>query len=336
MFRFQHIDYLWLLFLLPACVLLYLSFLQWRKKKVRQIGDPALVQQLIKGRINGRPTTKFILPALAVFFLLFGLANLQMGAQSEKVERKGVDVFFALDVSKSMLASDIAPDRLSRAKQLISRIMDKMKNDRVGLVIFAGKSYLQVPLTVDYGAARMLLNSVQPDAIPSQGTVVAEAIDMSIQSFRSKDKKYKAIVLLSDGEDHDERAIDLAKKAAEEGVVIYTIGIGSPQGSTIIDPETGSLKLDESGQPVITKLNEMELQAIAKATGGDYQLLGNTNKVADQITSQLGNMEGRSLGSVLFSNYTSYFQYFLAATLLLLCIDFLIPYASKTGKQVPN
>lgn len=329
MFRFQHSDYLWFLLLIPFCIVLYVSYLQWRKLKVRKIGDPKLVQELIKGRIKGRSTTKFSLLAASILITIFALANLQTGAQTEKVSRKGVDVFFVLDVSKSMLATDVPPNRLTRAKQLINRMTDKMSNDRVGLVLFAGKSYLQVPLTVDYGAAKMLLSSVQPDIIPTQGTVVADAIEMARQSFSSTDKKYKAIVLISDGEDHDERALEQAKKAAEEGVVIYTIGIGSPEGSTLIDPETGSIKMDQQGQPVVTRLNEAELQSIAEATGGTYKLLTNTNRVADGLTALLDNMEGRSLGSVLYNSYNSYFQYFLVAALLLLVADLLIPFAAK-------
>src|SRR5690606_370403 len=175
MFRFQHIDYLWLLLLLPLCILIYVYFLRWRRQKLRKIGDPALVQQMLKGQLPGRATTKFVLLAVALFLGIFGVANLQMGAQTEKVNRKGVDVFFALDVSKSMLATDVSPDRLTRAKQLINRMMDKMSNDRVGLIIFAGKAYLQVPMTVDYSAAKMLLSGVKPDMIPSQGTVLSEA-----------------------------------------------------------------------------------------------------------------------------------------------------------------
>jgi len=329
MFRFQHIDYLWLLLLLPLCILIYVYFLRWRRQKLRKIGDPALVQQMLKGQLPGRATTKFVLLAVALFLGIFGVANLQMGAQTEKVNRKGVDVFFALDVSKSMLATDVSPDRLTRAKQLINRMMDKMSNDRVGLIIFAGKAYLQVPMTVDYSAAKMLLSGVKPDMIPSQGTVLSEAIALARESFQTKDKKYKAVVLISDGEDHDEQALEEVQKAAEEGVVVYTVGIGSPEGSTLIDPETGTVKLDMQGQPVITKLNEGELKKIAQVSSGEYQLLTNTNKVADNLSSILANMEGRSLGSLVYTRYNSYFQYFLAAALVLLLIDHLIPQAGR-------
>ncbi|PSK95085.1 VWA domain-containing protein [Taibaiella chishuiensis] len=333
MFRFQHIEYLWLLLLVPLVVVVYIAYLQWRSSRIKRLGDPALVKNLLSGRINGRITTKFVLVTLALLSAILGLANLQMGAQTEKAERKGVDVFFALDVSKSMLARDIQPDRLSRAKMLIAGMMDKMKNDRVGLVVFAGKAYLQVPLTIDYSAARMLLETVKPDLIPTQGTVLSEAINLANTSFSQKEKKHKAIVLISDGEDHDEQALDAAKKAADQGVIIYTVGIGSPQGATIIDPETGEPKLDENGNPVITKLNEEELKSLAQATGGTYKLLANTNQVADYLTDLIDNMEGKNMGMVMFTDYSSYFQYFIGAALLLLIADWLLPAATIFKKK---
>lgn len=333
MFRFQHLTFLWALLLLPLAIILYISYLQWRRARLRRLGDPALTRNLLAGRISGRSTTKFVLLCLALFFTILGLANLQQGAQTEKAQRKGVDVLFALDVSKSMLAKDIQPDRLTRAKQLISRMMDKMTNDRVGLVVFAGKAYLQVPLTIDYSAARMLLETVNPELIPTQGTVLSEAITLADQSFSEKEKKYKTIVLISDGEDHDEKALDAARKAAEQGAIIHAIGIGSPQGTTIIDPATGEQKLDENGQPVVTRLNEGELKSLAEATGGTYTLLSNTSRTADALVGAIDDMEGKSYGSVLFTDYNSYFQYFLAAALLLLIAEWLLPAASTLKKQ---
>lgn len=333
MFRFQHIEYLWSLLLIPVVIVLYIVYLRWRRARLRKLGDPTLTRHLLAGRINGRSTTKFVLTALALFFAIIGLCNLQQGAQTEKAQRKGVDVFFALDVSKSMLARDVQPDRLTRAKQLITRMMDKMSNDRVGLVVFAGKAYLQVPLTIDYSAAKMLLETVNPEMIPTQGTVLSEAIDLSNTSFSQKEKKYKALVLISDGEDHDEKALDAAKKAAEQGVIIYAIGIGSPQGAPIIDPATGEQKLDENGQPVITKLNEDELKSLAQATGGTYTLLSNTGQVADGLLGAIDEMEGKNYGSVLFTDYNSYFQYFIAAALLLLVAEWLLPAAARLKKQ---
>lgn len=329
MIRFQHIEYLWILLALPLLILLYIGYLRWRKKALQKIGDTNLVKKLIWGHIAGRSTTHFVLLLLAILFGTIGLANLQKGAQTEKAERKGIDVIYALDVSKSMLAKDIQPDRLSRAKQMINRMMEKMANDRVGLVVFAGKAYLQVPLTIDYSATKMLLESVKPQMIPTQGTVLGEAIKLANESFSIKDKKHKAIVLISDGEDHDESALSEVKKAVDNGVVIYTIGVGSSEGGTIIDPETGVQKLDENGNPVITKLNQDELKSIASEGNGAYWYLNNANTVADDLISNIEKIESKSYGTVQFTDYNSYYQYFIAVALLLIVASWLLPNANS-------
>jgi Ca-activated chloride channel family protein len=230
----------------------------------------------------------------------------------------------ALDVSKSMLAKDIQPDRLTRAKQLVMSMIDKMKNDRVGLVVFAGRAYLQVPLTIDYSAVKMMLQNVKTDMVPTQGTVISEAIDLARQSFSQKEKKYKSLVIISDGEDHDENAVAKAKEAADAGTIIHTVGIGSPEGTTIFDPETNSVKLDDNGNPVISKLNEDELRTIAAAGKGTYSLLRNADDVASKLVNEIDGMEQKSLGAVVFNSYASYFQYFLAIAVIALFIEWLL------------
>jgi Ca-activated chloride channel family protein len=267
-------------------------------------------------------------------FTIIGLANLQAGDKIEKIQRKGVDVVIALDVSKSMLATDIQPNRLTRAQQLIMTLADKMQNDRVALIVFAGRSYLQVPLTVDYTALRMMVQNVSVDMVPTQGTVIGEAVDMAVQSFSQKELKYKSLIIISDGEDHDEAAIKKVEAAAQAGVVVHTVGIGSPQGTTLYDPETKSVKLDENGSPVISKLNEGELRSLAAAGHGTYSLLQNTNDVAGKLISNLDDMEQKNLGSVVYTDYTSYFQYFLLVSLLAFLAEWLIPGAKpKRIKQ---
>ncbi|MCK7558824.1 VWA domain-containing protein [Chitinophaga sedimenti] len=243
----------------------------WKRRSIRRIGDPALVEKLFTGYSRKLFTLKFILVFIAFFFGAVGLANLQKGSRMEKITRKGVDVIVALDVSKSMLATDVKPDRLTRAKQMINRLMEKLDNDRIGLVVFAGNAYLQMPLTVDYSAARMFLSTVTPDMIPTQGTEIAEAIKISNDAFNKKERKHKTLIIISDGEDHDEGAINAAKKAFEDGVVINTIGVGSTNGSPLPDPETGSFKKDREGNTVISKLNEEELRSLAAAGRGMYQ-----------------------------------------------------------------
>ena len=333
MYRFQHSQHLYFLIGLLLFGLLYGLLLYWRKSKLQSLGDTLLVQQQVMGWIPGRLTLRFIFVAISFAALVIGWANLQKGSGVEKTERKGSDVMIALDVSKSMLATDIQPNRLVRAKQLISTLLDKLHNDRIGLVVFAGKAYLQVPLTIDYGAMNMLLQHVNTDLVPTQGTVISDAIDMATQSFSQKEKKYKTLVIISDGEDHDESAIAKVKDAREAGVVIHTIGVGSPEGTTILDPETKAIKLDDEGKPIISKLNENELKSIAAAGDGTYQLLRNSDAVANNIITSIDGMGQKNLGTISYNNYTSYFQYFLGIALILLIVEWLIPAARKKSSN---
>jgi len=325
MFQFQHIEYLYFLALVPLLVILYTSAIYWRRRKLQRLGNEKLINEQVRGFIPGRNTTKFIFLAVALSAIIIGWANLRAGDKTEKVQRKGVDVIVALDVSKSMLAKDIQPDRLTRAKQLIMRMTDKMQNDRVALIVFAGKSYLQVPLTIDYSAVKMMLQNVSPDMVPTQGTVIGDAVDMAMESFTKNERKYKSLIIISDGEDHDEQALEKVRQAADAGVVVHTVGIGSPQGATLYDPNTKSLKLDENGNPVVSKLNEEELRSLAMAGHGTYSLLQNTDEVADKLTNSLESMEQKSLGSVIYTDFTSYFQYFLLVGFIALIIEWLIP-----------
>ena len=325
MFRFQHISNLYILGLLPLLVILFIGLVIWRKNKLKKLGEQRLVSEQLLGFIPGRPALKFILLAIGFTAAVFGWAKLQKGSGIENVQRKGVDVIIALDVSKSMLAKDIQPDRLTRAKQLILSMLDKMENDRVGLVVFAGRAYLQVPLTIDYSAMKMMLQNVKPDLVPTQGTVISEAVDLAIESFSQKEKKYKSLIIISDGEDHDENAVAKVKEAADAGILVHTVGIGSPEGTTLFDPETKSVKLDPNGNPVVSKLNEDELRSIASAGRGTYSLLRNTDDVATKLASEIDGMEQKSLGAVVFSSYTSYFQYFLAVAFIALLLEWLLP-----------
>lgn len=334
MFRFQHIQHLYYLAGILLFLLLYIFFLVWRKRKLQTVGEERLVKEQIVGFIAGRMTLKFILLLLSFGAIAIGWANLQKGSGLEKTERKGTDVFIALDVSNSMLANDVQPNRLTRAKQLISTLLDKTKNDRVGLILFAGKSYLQVPLTVDYSALKMMLQNANPGMVPTQGTVIGDAIDRAINSFSQKEKKYKTLIIISDGEDHDETAMAKVKEAQDAGIIIHTVGIGSPEGTTLYDPTTKSMRLDEEGKPIISKLNEDELKSIASAGNGTYSLLRNSDDVATKLSREIGNMEQKNLGVVSYSNYASYFQYFLLFAFLLLVIEWLIPGAQ--GKRFHN
>lgn len=326
MLRFQHSEYLWALVLLLVLQLAFLGITWWKRRSVRKLGDPVLVEKLFTGYSHRRFAFRFLLVFLAFFFGVLGLANFQKGSRMEKITRKGVDVVIALDVSKSMLAGDIKPSRLERARQLVSKLMDKLDNDRVGLVVFAGNAYLQMPLTIDYSAAKMYLSTVSPEMIPTQGTAIGQAITVSNDAFNKKERKHKSLIIISDGEDHDEAAIKNANAAFENGVVINTIGIGSPTGSPLPDPETGGEKKDREGNIIISKLNEEELKSIASAGRGIYEHLdNNTEEVVNSLVHKIDSMEQKEFGENIFTDYNSYFQYFLGIALLLLTAEFFIP-----------
>jgi Ca-activated chloride channel homolog len=332
MFRVEHIEYLYGLGALPLLLAALWMLLSWKKKTTTRIGDPALVRQLTGNYSALRFAIKATLALLAFAIIILGTANFQMPGKMENVQRKGVDVMFVLDVSKSMLAQDIKPSRLDKAKQLLTLLTEKLENDRIGLIIFAGRPYLQMPLTSDHGAARMYIQDASPDAVPTQGTVIAEALRMANAAFNSKERKYKSILLVSDGEDHDPEALKTAKELAQDGVMINTIGIGSPDGSPIIDPATGETKKDEQGNVVISKLNEAELQQLADATNGQYLRLDNVDDALITMTQQLESAEKKAMNDAEFIDYKSYFQYFLAGAILLLLAEFFLAERSREKK----
>jgi Ca-activated chloride channel family protein len=324
MLQFQYISLLILLALIPAMVAMYGYALKMKKRSILKIGDPELVKLLL-GQYSPRSFfKKFLLITSAMLLLILALANLRLPAGAEKVNRNGIDIMLAIDVSKSMLAQDIKPTRLDRAKQLLSRLIDKLGNNRIGIVIFAGKAYLQMPLTGDLAAAKMYLSSATPESVPTQGTVIGDALKMCYASFNVKEKKYKAVVLISDGEDHDEGAVEIAQKMAAQGVVIHTVGIGSPGGSPIADEATGQMKTDAEGNTVISKLNEEVLSSIAKKGNGQYQLFTNTEEVVSKLARQLETMDQRTVTEDSLVNYKSFYQFFLALALLFLLVELLM------------
>ncbi len=321
MLRFQHTGYFIALAAIPALVALYLFALRWKKKTISKIGDERLVKELIKNYSPRKFALKFVFIVTAFCLGVVALANLRSSKGSEKVNRNGIDVMIALDVSKSMLAQDIKPSRLERAKQVMGKLIDKLTNDRIGIVVFAGRAYLQMPLTGDHGAAKMYLNAATTDVVPTQGTVIGDALKMCAASFSTKEKKYKSVILISDGEDHDEAATNIAGQMANDGVSVNTIGIGSSEGTTLLDPVTNEIKKDNEGNTVISKLNEQELIAIAEKGGGIYQLFTNTDDVINKLEAQLKSMDQRTVTEDSLVNYKSFFQWFLLAALILLVVE---------------
>lgn len=332
MLRFQHQEYFIFLLFVALSVLVYFSYTIWRKKKIQRLGKPSLVADLMPSYSAPLHKIKFTLTVIALFFGIVGLANLQKRGKLEKITQQGIDVVIALDVSNSMYARDLNPSRMEKARLFADKLIDKLSGNRIGLILFAGKSYLSVPLTTDIAALKMNLSLANPENLPTQGTVIGDALQMAYESFNSKDAKHKAIVLISDGEDHDEKAIKEAKRIGKKGIMLCTVGVGSEAGSTIPLPN-GENKKDRDGNEVLSKMNEKELKAISDAGQGVYVNLDNVGNNVRQVANRLDQIGKTNLGESQLAHYDSYFQYFLAIMLLLLIIEFFLP-GRKSGKRL--
>jgi Ca-activated chloride channel family protein len=327
--QFQHNELIWLFTGIVILLFLFFGLIRWKRKVKKRMGDERLVNLLISNYSSRLFTSKFILLSAAFAVGVIAAMNPRKPGNADNINRKGIDIAIALDVSKSMLATDIAPSRLERAKQFVSKLMNEMPDDRIAIILFAGKAYLQMPLTVDHNAAQMFISTATPDAVPQQGTVISDALKMSAGVFDSKDRKFKTVILISDGEDHDEDAVTTAKALAEQGVMINTIGIGSPGGAEIIEPATGQAKKDEEGNAVISKLNEEELKAIAKATNGVYIRLQSSDEAVSVLKGQLSQIDRKAFGDVSMMSFRNYFLWFAAAMFVLLIIELFIPERKK-------
>ncbi len=326
MIQFGHKEFFWAYLLLAVFVLLYAMYKVWKKKAIRRMGDPVLMDQLMIHRSSFKAGLRFVLLLLALFFLITGIIDPKVGSRLETVKRKGIDMVVALDVSNSMLAEDIKPDRLDRAKMAISNLIDKLNGDRIGLIVFAGRAYKQLPLTTDYGAAKLFLSAVDTKIVPVQGTAIGAAINMATSSFDSN-KHNRAIVVITDGENHQGDAIGAAKNAAAKGIKVFTIGMGLPDGAPIpMYDENGnkSFLKDRSGKVVITKLNEPMLQEIASAGNGAYARANNANVGLDNILSKINKIKKKELETKHFTDYEHRFQIFLGLALLFLVLELLI------------
>lgn len=327
MFRFEHIEYLYALLLLPLFMLLFAYFYAWRKRAFKRFGESRVISRLMPLRSDGKLILKFILLMVAYAFLVIGTANPQIGSKLEKVHRKGADLVIALDVSNSMLAQDIRPDRLTRAKQAISRLIDQLEGDRIGILVFAGKAYVQLPITADYAAAKMFLNTISTNIVPTQGTAIGEAIDLAVKSFSQVDRS-RAIIIITDGENHEGNAVEAAEQAAEQGIRIYTIGMGSAEGAPIpvyaANGQMAGYKKDKQGQTVISRLDETMLQQISSAGNGIYLRASTGRDGLSQIFEEINSLEKADIETRMFSDYESRFQYFIAAALFFLFIEMVV------------
>jgi len=326
MFRFEHPVFLNLLWLLPVLVVIYFFYTQWKRKAARQFGDNIVTRLMMPSRSPWRSHFKFILSLLTLASLFIALANPQIGSQLEKVQRKGIDIVIALDVSNSMLAQDIKPSRLERAKQSINRLIDDLENDRIGLVVFAGKAYTQLPITTDYTAAKLMISTVSTDLVPVQGTSISKAIEMASSAFNIE-KSGKAIIIITDGETHDEEALQKVAESAENGIRIFTIGLGLPEGAPIPLYNNGSItgfKKDKTGSTIITRLDETMLQQIADAGKGIYVRANNSQVGLNRIFDEIKRLEENTYDIKSYSDYEDRFQYFIAIAMLLIFLNFII------------
>ena len=293
-----------------------------RARRVKAFGDPALVEALMPSRSRSKGWVKAVLFSLAFAFFAIGLARPRTGAKLAERNTKGAEIIVALDVSNSMLAQDYSPNRLERAKLSIARLTERLQEDRIGLVIFAGTSFVQLPVTTDYVSAKMFLNNIDTGSIPVQGTAIGDAIRLSIKSFSAQSEKSRVIVVISDGENHEDDAVGAAKQAAEYGIKVYTIGVGSPEGQPI--PMDGELLRDKDGNIVVTRLNEEMLRDIARAGGGAYIHAGGEEFGLNPIIQDIRRMEDEEFGSMVFEEYDEEYMYFFGIALLLFVLEMLI------------
>jgi Ca-activated chloride channel family protein len=326
MFRFGNIEYLWGLLIIPLLTLFFIWSRIARKRALRKFGNETILNELMPYSSKNRPFIKFLIVMLALAFIITGIARPQFGSKLKTVKREGVELIIALDVSNSMMAEDIKPNRLERAKRAISRLVDRLKNDKIGLIVFAGDAYTQLPITSDYNSAKLFLNSVNTQIVPKQGTAIGAAINLAIRSFTPNGVANKAIVVITDGENHEDDAIAAAEKAVENGIIVHTIGMGLPSGSPIPvlrGGQTDYLK-DRNGKVVITKLNEQMLEKIAVAGNGIYVRANNSQVGLNSLFDEINKMEKEKMETRTYSEYDDQFQYFFAIGLFLLLFEFMI------------
>jgi len=326
MFRLGNIEYLWGLLIIPFLILIFIWSRIARRRALKKFGNQETLEQLMPFRSKSRPVFKFVILMLALAFFIVGIARPQFGSKLKTVKREGVELIIALDVSNSMMAEDIQPNRLERAKRAISRLVDRLNDDKIGLIVFAGDAYTQLPITSDYNSAKLFLNSVNTQIVPKQGTAIGAAINLAMNSFTPEGEANKAIIIITDGENHEDDAVSVAQDALDKGIIVHTIGMGLPSGSPIPvlrGGQTDYLK-DRDGNVVITKLNEPMLEQIAAAGEGIYVRANNAQVGLNALFDEINKLEKQEMESRTYSEYDDQFQYFFAAGLILLLLEFII------------
>jgi Ca-activated chloride channel homolog len=337
MYELDEKKYFYLLAIIPILVLLFFYNLYWKRKKQVEFGDLDMIKKLSPEKSVFKPALKFIVVTLGLTFIVIALVNPKIGTKAETVKREGIDIVFALDVSKSMLCEDVAPNRLEKSKQLISQIINQLGSDRIGIVAYAGSAFPVLPITTDYSVAKMFLQSANPSMVSSVGTSLDDAIKVSAQNFDSKDKTQKLLIMISDGEDHSEGVESAIEEATKIGLKIITISVGTEKGGMIPIKENGQIKeykRDQNNQIVITKMNPVSLQNIAKATKGGFVEGNNTKAVMDYVKNALENIQKTEFQTQQFTDYNSQFQWFLGFGFLLLFLD--VFFLERKTKWVKN
>lgn len=324
MFRFEEPSYLYLLLLLPLLAALFLYSNYRRKRAIKKFGDPDLMAQLMPDASKYRPDVKFwiLLVAIGLFAVL--LARPQFGSRLETVKRQGIEVIIALDISNSMLAEDIQPSRLQKAKRLVSQLVDKMENDKVGMIVFAGDAFTQLPITSDYISAKMFLETIDPSLISKQGTALGAAINLSTRSFTPQEGVGRTVILITDGENHEDGALEAAKSAVEKGIQINVLGVGMPEGAPIPIPGSNDYRRDREGNVVVTKLNEQMCQEIAQVGQGIYVRVDNTNAAQNAITKEINKLAKADVETQVYTEFNEQFQAIAWIILILLLVEMLI------------
>ena len=324
MIIFAHPQYLLLLLLIPFGFVGLALWMGARRRRLRKLGDEALVNELMPSWSRSKRWVRAVVYSLAFFFFVIGLSRPQIGAKLKEFKVKGAEIMIALDVSNSMLAQDYSPNRLERAKLAISRITDRLQGDRVGLIIFAGSSFVQLPITTDYVSAKMFLGNISTESIPIQGTAIGDAINTAVKSFSAQSENSRAIIVITDGENHEDDALAAAKAATEKGIKVFVAGIGKPDGSPIPVPGTNNFRKDRSGNVVVSKLNEDMCREIAQAGQGIYVRCDNTNTATRAIQKELDNLASSEIETKVYADYNEQYQGFVLLALLILLIDFFI------------
>ncbi len=329
MFQFAHIEYLYALLALPLLGIIFLIALGQKRKAIKEFGDANLVKGLSAEASKTKPWLKFIIIETALMLIIIGMAGPQFGTKLKEVKREGIELVIALDVSNSMLAEDIAPSRLEKSKRAISKIVDRLHNDKIALIVFAGDAFIQLPMTTDYSAAKMFLSTISPKLVSNQGTAIGAAIDLGMKSFTPSDDKNKALIIITDGENHEGNAVELATAANESGITVHTIGMGLSKGAPIpMYNKYGrkDYRTDSKGDVVISKLDENMLKKIAASGGGKYIRANNTKTGLNALFDELNNLDKVEMDAKVYSEYEEQFQYFIGFALLLLFIEFFILY----------